>query len=185
LDYPGAGLKRPDLCLSIEGGRTIAQEGNEEKSKTQLIREFFESKPNQVISPTEVAVALNMDKHVTSTIVHRLESEGAIQKAGRGEYIYKKEVDVAAAQNIYKSIYRGVAENIGLRAIETMTKMRETDFDQKEPVESIRTLATALKAWFGEEAVRNILMNLERHSNDEKIMALIKEIKAAIVKKPL
>ena len=161
----------------------IPPEPNEDKSKTQLIREFFESRPNLVISPTEVAVALKLDKHVTSTIVHRLETDGAIQKAGRGEYVFKKEVDLQAAANIYKQIYRGVAENIGLRAIEAMTKMNENDFDQKDPVESIKTLAVALKAWFGEEAVRNILMNLEKHSSDEKIQSLVNEIKAAVLKK--
>jgi len=163
--------------------RTITPDANGDKSKTQLIREFFEARPNQVISPTEVAVALKLDKHVTSTIVHRLETDGAIQKAGRGEYIFKKEVDLQAAANIYKQIYRGVAENIGLRAIETMTKMRENDFNQKDPVESIKTLALALQAWFGDEAVRNILMNLERHADDEKVQALVNEIKAAIMKK--
>lgn len=163
--------------------RTIPPENNEEKSKTQLIREFFEARPNQVISPTAVALALNLNKHVTSTIVHRLEGDGAIQKAGRGEYIFKKEVDLQAAANIYKQIYRGVAENIGLRAVETMTKMRENDFDQKDPVESIKTLATALRAWFGEEAVRNILLNLEKHADDEKVQALINEVKATLMKK--
>lgn len=130
-----------------------------------------------------MALALNLNKHVTSTIVHRLEGDGAIQKAGRGEYIFKKEVDLQAAANIYKQIYRGVAENIGLRAVETMTKMRENDFDQKDPVESIKTLAMALKAWFGDEAVRNILLNLEKHADDEKVQALINEVKATLMKR--
>ena len=103
------------------GGTDLA-DNNEDKSKTQLIREYYEFRPNQIISPTEVAVALKLDKHVTSTIVHRLECDGALQKAGRGEYVFKKEVDLQAAANIYKQIYRGVAENIGLRAVETMTR---------------------------------------------------------------
>jgi hypothetical protein len=128
---------------------------------------------------------LKLDKHVTSTIVHRLETDGALQKAGRGEYVFKKEVDIQAAANIYKQIYRGVAENIGLRAVETMTRMRENDFDQKDPVESIKTLALALKAWFGDEAIRNILLNLERHSDDEKVQALINEVKGLLMKKSM
>ncbi len=164
------------------GGTDLA-DNNEDKSKTQLIREYYEFRPNQIISPTDVAVALKLDKHVTSTIVHRLECDGALQKAGRGEYVFKKEVDLQAAANIYKQIYRGVAENIGLRAVETMTRMRENDFDQKDPVESIKTLALALKAWFGDEAVRNILMNLEQHSDDEKVQALINEVKSLLMKK--
>jgi len=166
------------------GGTDLA-DNNGDKSKTQLIREYYESRPNQIISPTDVAVALKLDKHVTSTIVHRLECDGALQKAGRGEYVFKKEVDLQAAANIYKQIYRGVAENIGLRAVETMTRMRENDFDQKDPVESIKTLALALKAWFGDEAVRNILMNLEQHSDDEKVQALINEVKGLLMKKML
>jgi DNA-binding MarR family transcriptional regulator len=155
----------------------------EEKSKTQLIREYFLARPNKVISPTEVATDLGMDKHVTSTIVHRLENDGEIQRAGRGEYILRKEINLSAAADIYKELYQGVARNIGLRAIETMTRMKEEDFNREEPIESIKLLAVALKAWFGEEAVRNILMNLEAQSDDDNIQLLVREIKNEILKK--
>ena len=164
------------------GGNGSPDQG-EEKSKTQLIREYFEARPNRVVSPSEVAENLGLDKHVTSTIVHRLESDGEIQKAGRGEYILRKEINVKVAASVYKDLYRGVAENIGLRAIETMTRMSENDFNHQEPVESIKGLATALKAWFGEDAVRNILMNLEQNSDDEHLQLIIKEIRSEVLKK--
>jgi len=163
-------------------GETTLDSG-EEKSKTQLIREYFQSRPNTVISPTEVATDLGLDKHVTSTIVHRLEGDGEIQRAGRGEYILRKEIDLMAAAGIYKELYRGVAKNIGLRAIETMTRMKEDDFDHETPIESIKVLALALKAWFGEEAVKNILLNLEGQADDDNIQLLIDEIKNEILKK--
>lgn len=170
--------------LNVLGsGGNISPDPNEDKSKTQLIREYFEARPNRVISPSEVAENLGLDKHVTSTIVHRLESDGEIQKAGRGEYILRKEINIDTAGHVYKSLYRGVAENIGLRAIEAMTRMSENDFDKQEPVESIKNLAVSLKAWFGEDAVRNILMNLEQNSDDEHLQLIIKEIRGEVLKK--
>jgi hypothetical protein len=131
-----------------------------------------------VFTPTEVAKALNMDKHVTSTIVHRLENDGEIRKTGRGEYVFTKEINTDIANEIYRNLYRGVAENIGLRAIEAMTNMKESDFNKDEPVDSLITLAIALQAWFGEEAVYNIMINLEkRYEDHDDFVSLIKDIK--------
>ena len=130
-----------------------------------------------IISPAEVARSLAYSTHVTSTIVNRLTAEGKIERLGRGKYRFRRALNPAIAGEIYTSIYKGVAENIGLRAIETMTNMKADSFDAKAPVESVAQLVTKLSAWFGKDAVALILRNLEKRLDDESARILLKELK--------
>ena len=106
-------------------------------------------------------------------------AEGKIERVSRGKYRYKSTVSPAEANDLYQAIYRGVAENIGLRAIEAMTRMNEDSFDPSQPVDSLSQLVTALSAWFGNDAVAAILRNLEKQTDDEAARVLLAEIKAA------
>ncbi len=148
-----------------------------DRTKTQAIRDFFAKRPNQILSPAEIARSLTISTHVTSTIVNRLTAEGKIERTGRGKYRYGRVVDAGSANELYLTIYQDVANNIGLRAIETMTRMKSDSFDKGAPVESIAKLLTSLAAWFGRETVAAILRNLEKKLDDESMRALLLQIK--------
>ena len=57
-------------------------------SKTDKILEYLVNRPNEVLSPKEVAQSLGFNLQTTVTVLNRLALEGGISKKGRGQFCY-------------------------------------------------------------------------------------------------
>jgi DNA-binding transcriptional regulator YhcF (GntR family) len=142
-------------------------------TKTELILNYLVSKPGEVVSPKEVADDLDFNLQTTVTVLNRLALEGAIRKEGRGQFIYKKKgkektigtkskekslkIDSKTAAIIYRSIYNMASDSAGEGLIGTITGLSQDDFDEKEPVKSIKDLVRALIDLLGEEIADDIV----------------------------
>jgi len=149
-------------------------------TKTDLILDFLVSRPNNILSPKEVADELGFNLQTTVTVLNRLALEGAVSKIGRGQFSYDRiqngekvakqhtmgtdkgnddplNIDSKTANVIYRSIYNMASESTGEGLIGSATGLSLKDFDSKKPVESIRNLVRALIDLLGEEIADDIV----------------------------
>lgn len=169
-------------------------------TKTELILEYLLNRPNEVLSPKEVAEGLGFNLQTTVTVLNRLALEGAISKKGRGQFCYDRKVeekygekagvdiskekvspkiDKKTAAMIYKAIYDMASESTGADIIGSVTGLSFNDFDENSPVESIQNLVRALIDLLGEEIADDIVsIALENKPDGEEISELKHLLKA-------
>jgi hypothetical protein len=147
-------------------------------TKTELILDYLVGRPNEVLSPKEIAENLGFNLQTTVTVLNRLALEGAISKKGRGQFCFEGDlrqtktiktgtikgvreapsnIDRETAQLIYNSIYNMASDSAGADVIGTIAGISKEDFDSKEPVKSIKNLVRALIDLLGEEIADDIV----------------------------
>jgi hypothetical protein len=144
-------------------------------TKTEQILEHMVTHPGQVMSPKEVSESLNFNLQTTVTVLNRLSLEGAIYKKGRGLFCYqggsdtdskensgemqldKLDIDLETAALIYRTIYNMATESTSANVIGTIAGIGPGDFDEEEPLKSIKKLVTALVELLGEEMVSDMV----------------------------
>ncbi|MEE9151400.1 MAG: hypothetical protein V3U20_06150 [Thermoplasmata archaeon] len=167
-------------------------------TKTELILEYLLNRPNEVVSPKEVAEGLGFNLQTTVTVLNRLALEGAVSKMGRGQFCYDKggkeklreyggvagvdrekdivtaiKMDKKNAATIYIAVYNMASESAGSEVVGSMTGLSLNDFDENAPLKSIQNLVRALIDLLGKDIVDDIVsIALENELAKEKITEL-------------
>ena len=151
-----------------------------EPTKTELILDYLLNRPDEVLTPKEVAEGLGFNLQTTVTVLNRLAMESAISKKGRGQFCYEAEekgemqpaggnetkgpdssldpkIDTQTAVIIYNGIYDMASESMGAEVVGSMTGLGPEDFDKKAPLESIRNLIRTLIDFLGKEIADDIV----------------------------
>lgn len=153
-------------------------------TKTEIILEYMIERPNEILTPKEVAEGLEFNLQTTVTVLNRLALEGAIVKRDRGQFCYEgmeeEETKIGKgektspikmskknAEEIYRAIYAMACESAGAEVVKSSTDLGLRDFDKKAPIESIKKLVRALTDLMGKDMVDDLVS-----------IALEKEIKA-------
>ena len=147
-------------------------------TKTEIILEYLVSRPNDILSPKEVADDLGFNLQTTVTVLNRLALEGAVIKKARGQFCYERgvigdtpkdkkigtiskekppKIDSVTARVIYKAIYNMASESAGEGVIGTIAGLSPDDFNEEKPVVSIKNLVRALIDLLGEEIADDIV----------------------------
>lgn len=168
-------------------------------TKTEMILDYLVSRPNDILSPKEVADDLDFNLQTTVTVLNRLALEGAVTKKARGQFCYergaaggapkkkkigtiKKEeplkIDTKTARVIYRAIYNMASESAGEGVIGNIAGVSPDDFDEKKPVVSIKNLVRALIDLLGEEIADDIVSIALESELTEKENVEVKQILA-------
>lgn len=156
-------------------------------NKTERILVYLTSHPGKIFRPKEIADALDFNLQTTVTALSRLAMEGTIFKEGRGRYCYVEEgggqgpksegggqgpklnsvkekytldgleIDSNTAFAVYESIYTIVSESVGAEVIEDLTGLTIEDFDDDEPLKSIKKLIDVLTKVLGKELMDDVV----------------------------
>lgn len=135
--------------------------------QTDLVADYFISRPNQLFSPTEVANALNLNQNTVTTIINRLTKEGTILREERGKYKYPSSLDPDIFTRAYDRIYAIIKKAIGMQVTYDVMGLADASFDPSSPLQSIERLKNALTETFGKDtATHLIIVTLKKEFGD-------------------
>lgn len=146
-------------------------------SKTERILQFLISKPDEVFKPKDISDALDINLQTTVTVLTRLTLEGSIIKIGRGRYCYvdggtmgaeraedvdrdpssKEWMNPEIASQVYEAIYELIGEVVGTAVIEDLTGLRSGDFNEQNPLKSLKELIDTLSKVLGRELTSDVV----------------------------
>lgn len=164
-------------------------------NKTERILEFLVARPEEIVSPKEVAEALGFNLQTTVTVLNRLALEGTIVKQERGKYSYvegestsarirrgelrgrmirRGEMDPDTASSIYEDIYEMACESASEDIVKKFTGLTKDSFDKEKPVQSLQKLVKGLVKVLGKEITDDIVkIALEEWSENEVFIQLL------------
>jgi hypothetical protein len=156
-------------------------------SKTDKILEYLMARPGEVLRPKDIACALEFNPQTTVTALTKLYMEGTIHKEGRGRYCYVDEggghgpkaflngkedmfenlnIEPEDAHVLFETIIEIVCESIGKEAMNDLIGFKMEDFEDKNPLESIKKLVKVLNKVLGKD-LTNDVVNIALNAYDE------------------
>jgi len=90
--------------------------------------------------------------------------------------------DPERSEKIYRYIHTIVSESVGRVFLETMTGMKEGDFDRTNPHQSLVRFVERLSGWLGEKVTDGILLNVSKEFQDSESLKIIAELREPLMR---
>ena len=123
-----------------------------DKNKTRKILEILDEHPYQTFTAAELSKKLSIERPVIVALLKRLSDNNEIIRVAKGKYSSKVTVD----REVYKKFYMELIEK-SLSSFGESVKFDFGRFDEKQPLESLRTLITTLSKKYGEKFVNGLV----------------------------